>query len=148
MLAELARGKLRTKLPALRQALAGRFRAHHAFLVGQMLAHLDYLDEAIGTLSDRLEELLAPFAETVERLDAIPGINRRTAEVLIAELGVDMAVFPTAAHVASGAGLVRAITRARGSISRARPGRATAGSGRTGKASVFSRCHCDPAGGR
>jgi transposase len=70
-----------------------------------MLAHLDYLDEAIATLSQRLEELLAPFAETLARLDAIPGISRRTAEVLVAELGVDMTVFPTAAHVASWAGL-------------------------------------------
>jgi transposase len=102
VLADLARGALRKKLPALRQALAGRFRGHHAFLVGQMLAHLDYLDEAIATVSDRLGELLAPFAETLARLDAIPGISRRTAEVLIAELGVDMTVFPTAGHVASG----------------------------------------------
>lgn len=105
VLADLARGALRKKLPALRQALAGRFRDHHAFLVGQMLAHLDYLDEAIATVSDRLGELLAPFAETLARLDAIPGISRRTAEVLIAELGVDMTVFPTAGHVASWAGL-------------------------------------------
>jgi transposase len=105
VLADLARGKLRTKLPALRQALAGRFRAHHAFLVSQMLAHLDYLDEAIATISERVEELLAPFAETLAHLDAIPGINQRTAEVLIAELGVDMSVFPTAAHAASWAGL-------------------------------------------
>jgi transposase len=105
VLADLARGSLRTKLPALRQALAGRFHAPHAFLVGQMLAHLDYLDEAIATVSDRLGELLAPFAETLARLDAIPGISRRTAEVLIAELGVDMTVFPTAGHVASWAGL-------------------------------------------
>jgi transposase len=105
MLADLARGKLRKKLPALRQALAGRFRSHHAFLVGQMLAHLDYLDEAIATVSTRVEELLAPFAETLSRLDTIPGISRRTAEVLIAELGVDMSVFPTAAHLASWAGL-------------------------------------------
>jgi transposase len=105
VLADLARGSLRTKLPARRQALAGRFRAPHAFLVGQMLAHLDYLDEAIATVSDRLGELLAPFSETLARLDAIPGISRRTAEVLIAELGVDMTVFPTAGHVASWAGL-------------------------------------------
>jgi transposase len=85
--------------------LAGRFRGHHAFLAGQMLAHLDYLDEAIAMVSDRLGELLAPFAETLARLDAIPGISRRTAEVLIAELRVDMTVFSTAGHVASWAGL-------------------------------------------
>ncbi|HXG01974.1 MAG TPA: transposase [Candidatus Binatia bacterium] len=65
-----------------------------------MLAYLDDLDEAIATLSAHLEELLAPFGEALERLDAIPGISRQTAEVLIAELGVDRTVFPTAAHIA------------------------------------------------
>ncbi len=105
VLADLARGKLRKKLPALRQALAGRFRPHHAFLVSQLLAHLDYLDEVIETLSTRVDEVIAPFAEEVSRLDTIPGVNKRTAEVLIAEIGVDMGVFPTAAHLASWAGL-------------------------------------------
>ena len=90
-------------------------------LVGQMLAHLDYLDEAIGTLNRRLEEVLAPFAESVARLDTIRGINRRTAEVLIAELGLDMSVFPTAAHVASWAGgCAPATTRAPANTNRAR----------------------------
>ncbi len=105
VLADLARGTLRQKLPALRQALAGRFRPHHAFLVSQLLAHLDYLDEVIETLSTHIAEVIAPFAEEVSRLDTIPGVNRRTAEVLIAEIGVDMGVFPTAAHLASWAGL-------------------------------------------
>jgi transposase len=86
-------------------AILADLASHHAFLVGQMLAHLDYLDEAIATLSTRVEDLLAPFAETLSRLDTIPGVSRRTAEVLIAELGVDMSVFPTAAHLASWAGL-------------------------------------------
>jgi transposase len=89
----------------LRQALAGRFRSHHAFLVSQVLAHLDYLDEVIETLSTHLDEVIAPFAEEVNRLDTIPGVNKRTAEVLIAEIGVEMSVFPTAAHLASWAGL-------------------------------------------
>jgi transposase len=105
VLADLARGKLRKKLPALRQALLGHFRAHHAFLVSQLLAHLDYLDEAIDTVSGRIEEVIAPFAEEVDRLATIPGVKRRTAEVIIAELGVDMAVFPSAGHAASWAGL-------------------------------------------
>jgi transposase len=106
ILADLARGRLRAKLPALRQALAGRFRDHHAFLVGQILAHLDYLEEAIATVSGRIEALLAPFGrEALGRLDAIPGIDRRTAEVILAELGLDMSVFPTAGHAASWAGL-------------------------------------------
>jgi transposase len=105
MLAELARGKLRAKLPALRQALAGCFRTHHGLLVRQLLAHIDYLDESIETLGHDIERVLSPFAEMVTRLDTIPGIDRRTAEVLIAELGVDMSVFPTDRHVASWAGL-------------------------------------------
>ena len=105
VLADLARGTLRKKLPALRHALAGRFRPHHGFMVSQHLAHLDYLDEAIDTLSARIEEAIAPFAETLLRLDSIPGVGRRTAEVLLAEVGVDMTRFPTAAHLASWAGL-------------------------------------------
>lgn len=105
ILADLAKGTLRRKLPALRQALAGRFRRHHGFLVSQLLAHLDYLDEAIGTLSTQIEEALAPFAAAARRLDSIPGVSQRTAEVLIAEMGVDMRVFPTAGHLASWAGL-------------------------------------------
>jgi transposase len=105
LLADLARGRLRGKLPALRAALAGRFRPHHGLLVGQLLAHLDYLDEAIATLSAEIESRLSPLADQLTRLDSIPGINRRTAEVIIAEVGVDMSAFPTAAHLASWAAL-------------------------------------------
>src|SRR4029079_4520734 len=105
LLADLARGRLRGKLPALRAALAGRFRPHHGFLVGQLLPHLDYLDEAIATLSAEIESRLSPLADQLTRLDSIPGINRRTAEVIIAEVGVDMSAFPTAAHLASWAAL-------------------------------------------
>jgi transposase len=101
VLADLARKRLRAKIPALRQALAGRFRPHHAFLVSQILAHLDYLDEAIGAVSERVAAVIAPFSDEVTRLDTIPGVNRRTAEVLIAELGVDMSVFPSERHLAS-----------------------------------------------
>jgi transposase len=105
VLADLARGRLRAKLPALRAALTGRFRPQHAFLVSQLLAQLDFLEEAIEQVSDEVERLVAPFATEIERLDAMPGINRRTAEVIIAEIGVDMSVFPTAKHLASWAGL-------------------------------------------
>jgi transposase len=105
VLADLARGALRKKLPALRQALTGRFRAHHAFLLSQLLAHLDYLDEAIATVSTQVEAVIAPFGEAVSRLDTIHGVRQRTAEVIIAEIGVDMRVFPTAGHLASWAGL-------------------------------------------
>lgn len=105
VLAELARGRMRAKLPALRAALVGRFGTHHAFLISQILAHLDYLDHTLTTLSARIQLLLTPFEEAVQRLDGIPGVNRRTAEVLIAETGGDMSQFPSARHLASWAGL-------------------------------------------
>jgi transposase len=105
VLADLAQGKLRRKLPALRAALAGHFRGHHAFLVSQLLAHLDYLDEALDVLTAQIQEALGPFTREAARLDTIPGVGARTAEVLIAEIGVDMRQFPTARHLASWAGL-------------------------------------------
>jgi transposase len=105
VLADLARGRLRAKLPALRQALTGRFRGHHAFLLTQLLAHLDYLDEALATLSQEIEGHLAPFAEAAARLQTMPGVKARTLEAIIAEIGVDMTRFPTAGHLASWAGL-------------------------------------------
>jgi len=104
-LADLAQGKLRRKLPALRDALAGHFRGHHAFLVSQLLAHLDYLDEALAVLTAQIQEALGPFQSEAARLDAIPGVGPRTVEVVIAEIGVDMRQFPTARHLASWAGL-------------------------------------------
>jgi transposase len=105
VLADLAQGKLRRKLPALREALRGRFRPHHAVLVSRLLAHLDYLDEALDDLTAQIEKALLPFAPEAARLDAIPGVGPRTAQILIAELGVDMRQFPTARHAASWAGL-------------------------------------------
>jgi transposase len=104
-LADLARGKLRKKLPELRQALAGRFGPHHRFMLSRLLADIDYLEEASTELSKRIEELLAPFAATVERLLTIPGVQRRTAEVVVAEIGADMRRFPSAAHLSSWAGM-------------------------------------------
>jgi transposase len=79
-LADLARGALRKKLPELRLALSGRFRAHHAFLLSQVLAHIDYVEEAIETLSPQIGVLLTPYTDTVERLSTIPGVKQRTAE--------------------------------------------------------------------
>jgi len=105
VLAELAQGKLRAKLPALREALQGRFDAHHAVIIGRILAHIDYLDEAIHEVSQEIEQHLAPLASHIDLLCTIPGIARRTAEVLIAETGGDMSVFPTAKHLASWAGM-------------------------------------------
>jgi transposase len=104
VLAELAKGRLRQKLPQLRQALRGRFSDHHGLLVGLALGHLDHLEQAITTLDDRVDAVLSPFAVARDRLDTITGVGRRAAECILAEIGVDMTVFPTAAHLASWAG--------------------------------------------
>jgi transposase len=105
VLAELARGQLRTKIPALRAALAGRFGPHHALLVGEVLALLDALDESIGRLSTEIDRVIAPFAAHRDRLAGAPGIDKRMAEAIIGEIGVDMTKFPTPAHLASWAGM-------------------------------------------
>jgi transposase len=104
LLAELAKGRLRKKIPALREALVGRFDRQHALIVSAILAHLDFLDEQIQLLSDEIEAQLAPFKAAVELLCTIPGVQQRTAEVLLAEIGTDMSRFPTARHLASWAG--------------------------------------------
>jgi transposase len=105
VLAELARGRLRAKLPALREALEGRFGAHHGLLVGEMLARIDQMDETIGRLSAEVARVAAPFSPLLALLVTIPGVSRRTAEVILAEIGSDMGRFPTAAHLASWAGV-------------------------------------------
>jgi transposase len=104
-LAELAQGKLRKKLPALREALAGRFRSSHAFLLGQILAKIDFLEETLAALSAQIEVLLAPFESALMRLTTIPGVKRRTAETIIAETGGDMSRFATDAHLCSWTGI-------------------------------------------
>jgi transposase len=104
-LAELAKGRLRTKIPALREALNGRFNANHALIVGEILAKLDYLDEAVARLSDAIEEQCRPFEAEIDLLDTIPGVDRRCAEAMIAEFGVDMSRFGDAHRLASWAGV-------------------------------------------
>jgi transposase len=104
VLAEMAKGRMRTKLPELREALEGRFNELHALLIGSILAHLDFLDGQIEALSQAIEVKLAPFASAVELLRTVPGIEQRTAENVIAEIGVDMGQFPSDAHLASWAG--------------------------------------------
>jgi transposase len=106
VLAELAKGRLRKKIPKLEEALEGNFSSHHAFMVGNILAHIDYLEESIARLSEEIERVIAPFCEEeVALLSTIPGVDRRTAETLIAEIGVDMSRFPSSAHLASWAGM-------------------------------------------
>src|SRR4051794_5944111 len=105
VLAELAKGKLRAKLPALREALEGRFEAHHALVIGAILAHLDFLDEQIDRLSDAIEAELGPTGLAgVAPAATMTGVAARTAEVMVAEIGTDMRVFATARHLASWAG--------------------------------------------
>ena len=105
LLAQLARGRLREKLPQLEQALAGQFGAHHRFLLAQQLAHIDFLDASLERVSTEIAERVGPFEAEVARLQSIPGVGQRTAEVLVAEIGVDLTRFPTARHLASWAGL-------------------------------------------
>ncbi len=105
VLAELARGRLRSKIPALREALEGSFSSHHALMVSRILSHIDYLEETIAELSTEIEKVIAPFSEKVELLDTIPGVNRRVAETILAEIGTNMDQFPTHYHLASWAGM-------------------------------------------
>ena len=105
VLADLARGRLRKKLPELRRALQGRFRRHHAFLVEQILAKIDFLDETLERITTELNDRLAPFEPMLAKLDTIPGVNRTTAVSIVAETGGDMTRFPTAAHLCSWAGM-------------------------------------------
>jgi transposase len=105
VLAELARGQLRKKLPALRKALTGWFSPTHRILVAELLAHLEFLDESIERLSTDIATMIAPFAQAIDHLDTIPGVNRRTAEVILSEIGGDMSRFSSAGHLASWAGM-------------------------------------------
>ncbi len=104
-LAELAVGRLRYKRPQLERALSGRVKPHQQFLLGQQLCHIDALDEAMQRLDAEIAERLRPFEEDIARLDGIPGVGRRVAEALLAEIGTDMSRFPSAKHLASWAGM-------------------------------------------
>jgi len=105
VLADLARGRLREKRPQLEQALRGSFGPHQRFLVAQQLAHLEYLDEAIAQVSAEIAERLRPFEDALTRLQTIPGVGRRGAEILLAEIGTDLSRFPTAGHLAAWGGM-------------------------------------------
>jgi len=105
VLSELAKGRLRKKLSDLKRALEGRFRAHHQFMVAEILTHLDFLDEAIERVSQEVSNRIVPFSEIVELMDLVPGINQRVAEGVLSEIGVDMSCFPSHGHAASWAGL-------------------------------------------
>jgi transposase len=104
-MAQLAKGKLRAKIPQLERALRGCCAAHQHFLIAQQLAHIDFLEETIERLSTEVAERVSPSEEAIERLETIPGVGRRTAEAMLAEIGSDMSRFPTAEHLASWAGM-------------------------------------------
>jgi transposase len=133
LMADLAKGRMRNKIPELEKALTGKVKEYHRFLLAKQLAHIDFLDEQIEDISTEIgrqmeamsgptgsgadgggeegslkgDEALPPLSwdEAVALLDTIPGVNRRTAEVILAEIGLDMSQFPTAKHLASWAGL-------------------------------------------
>jgi transposase len=104
-LSELTKTRLRSKIPQLRQALEGRFDAHHALMLRMHLDHVDQLSVTIEGLDVEVDRVIRPFSEQLQHLLTIPGVGRRTAEVIIAEVGVDMRRFATAGHLASWAGM-------------------------------------------
>ena len=105
VLADLAKKRMRIKIPELRRALVGRFGAHHAAMLRLHLDHIDHLDALIGQLDEQIDDKLVPFAEDLRRVQTITGVGLNTAQVLIAEIGVDMTAFPSAQHLASWCGV-------------------------------------------
>ncbi len=101
VLAQLARTRMRARIPALQEAFTGHFTSHHAFLLAKMLARVDAIDADIAELDARIVEMIVPFAVAADRLDEIPGIGPVAAAIIIAEIGTDMTRFPTAGHLAS-----------------------------------------------
>jgi transposase len=104
-MAELAKGRWRTKREQWTQALEGRVQAHHRFILSELLAQIDSLEETIARFNEQIEEYGKPCTEGIELLDTIPGVGRETAEVMVAEMGTDMSRFPTARHLAAWAGV-------------------------------------------
>ena len=114
VMAELAKSRLRRKIPDLREALTGRFDDHHALIVGQLLTRLAQTEAALADLDAAIADAMTPWAHELELLQTIPGIGLRTAQVFIAETGGDMSRFPTAAHLAAWVGVAPAIHESAG----------------------------------
>lgn len=105
VLAELARGRLRAKLPELRRALDGRVKPYHLTLITRILAHIDFLEESLAQVQEDIAQHLASFEEALALVRTIPGCKGVAAATIVAEIGVDMGRFPSAAHLASWAGV-------------------------------------------
>jgi transposase len=130
LLANLARGVLRDKIPALREALRGRVTEHHCFLLRLLLDELTALEGLIDRVSARIAEVLpAPFAGAIRRLTTIPGVDERAAQTLVAEIGADAGAFPSDGHLASWAGMCSGNRESAGKRQ----------SGRTGKGNQWLR---------
>jgi transposase len=104
-MAELAKGRMREKIPELQKALKGEFDSHQRFVVAEQLAHLDYLEGTIERVGAEIAERMRPFEQAVEQLDTIPGVGPETAQTIIAEIGGDTSRFPTERHLSSWAGV-------------------------------------------
>ena len=103
--AGMAQRRLKAKADDLRQCVPGRFNEFHAVMTRELLSHIDYFDAATARLDEQIDRLMVPFADARDRFDTIPGIGKRNAEIIVAEIGIDMTQFPTPAHLASWAGL-------------------------------------------
>lgn len=123
-MAELSKGRMRHKRAELSQALEGRVKPHHRFVLTELLEQIDSLDETIARFDREIEEYCRPFEEAVVLLDTIPGIARETAEIIVAEIGTDMSRFPSADHLASWAGVAPGNNESAG---KKRSGRTTKG---------------------
>ena len=122
-MAQLARGRLRKKVPLLGEALAGRVSEHHRFMLRTLLEQLEWLEGQVKRLDGRIEEVMGPLEwQAAARLDEIPGVDRRAAQNIIAEIGTDMTRFPSAAHLASWAGVCPGNHRSAGKRKRGRCG--------------------------
>ena len=108
ILAEMAKSRMRAKIPQLEEALSGHFGPHHAVVCRQVMDHIDFLDRSIATLTEEIATLLVPFEATITTICSITGVGRTTAEVMVAEMGADMTRFPTAAHLCAWAGVAPA----------------------------------------
>jgi transposase len=104
-MAELSKGRLRDKREQLVKALEGQVKAHHRFVLTELLCQIDSLDETIARFDEQIEDYCRPFEEVVELLDTIPGVARQTAEIIVSEIGVDMSRFESANHLSAWAGL-------------------------------------------